>query len=239
MLGRHHRDVAGAIDEDAVAVEQPVDALEILLGEDEDLLQAREPAFGEVARQAADADVRVREPRAGQVVQVLEDVVAHRHQVEERGHRAHLHDRCGDAGHVVGDAVVLAQQRAQHDAAARDLDAEQLLDGLRVREAVVERGAVVQAVDVRNHLVIGVVLRLLLETAMQVAAMHVGSLHRLAVELGDDLDRSVRRRVRRADVDDDVAGVGAAIEVRCDGRAGVHGVTPVRYGTIGCSRSIG
>ena len=49
----------------------------------------------------------------------------------------------------------------------------------------------------------GVRLALLLEAAVQVAAVDVGAQHALAVELGDDLHRAVRRRVRRPDVDDD------------------------------------
>jgi hypothetical protein len=158
VLGRHLGHVARAADEDAVAVQHAVDAGHVLFGEDQDFFQPFEPAVGQVARQAADAHVRIGQPRAGEVVQVLEDVVAHRHQVQEGGHAAHFHHRSGHAGHVVGDAVVLGQQRAQHDAARRELDAQQLLHGIGIGEVVVQRRAVVEPVRVRNDVVVGVVL---------------------------------------------------------------------------------
>ena len=164
-----------------------------------------EPAVGQVARQAADAAVGVGDARAGERGEVLVDVVADHHEVEERRHRAQLHQRGRDAGEVIGDARVFGQQRAQVAAARRDLDAHQLLDRLAVGEVVDEPRAVVEAVDVRNEVVPGVGFALLLEAAVQVAAVHVDALDPLAVERGDDLDRAVRGRMRRADVDDDVA----------------------------------
>ena len=105
----------------------------------EDLVEAREPAVGQVAREPADAAVRVGDARAGQVGEVLVDVVADHHQVEERRHRAQLHQRGGDAGQVVGDARILGEQRAQVAAARRDLDAHQRLDRLAVGEVVDQR----------------------------------------------------------------------------------------------------
>ena len=119
-----------------------------------------------------------------------------------------------------------------------------LLDRLGVGEVVVHRRAVVEAVGVRDDVVVGVVLGFLLEAAVQVAAVDVGAHDLLAVELGDDLDRAVRRRVRRADVDDDVVRVGRVLERAADRRAVLpglllHGLAHLRYGTMGCSCSIG
>ena len=192
----------------------------------EDLLETREPAIGQVAREPADAAVAVRHPRAGEGGQVLVHVVADHHQVQERGHRAQLHERCGDAGEVVGDARVLGEQRAQVAAARRDLDAHQRLDRLAVGEVVDQRGAVVQAVDVRNEVVPGVRLALLLEAAMEVAAVHVDARDLLAFERGDHLQRAVRGRVRGADVDDDRVVAGAASKA---GRTGLG---------LSCPRSV-
>ena len=118
---------------------------------------------GQVVRQAADAAVAVGDAGAGQVGEVLVDVVADRDQVQERGHRAEFHQRGGDAGQVVGDARVLGQQRAQVPAARRNLDAHQLLDRLAVGEVVDQRRAVVEPVDVGDQVVPGVRLALLLE----------------------------------------------------------------------------
>ena len=110
-----------------------------------------EPAFRQIARQAADAAVRVGDARAGQVGQMLVDVVADHHQIEEGRHRAQFHQRCGHAREVIGDARVLGEQRAQVAAARRDLDAHQRLDGLAIGEVVDEPRAVVEAIDVRNQ----------------------------------------------------------------------------------------
>ena len=68
---------------------------------------------------------------------------------------------------------------------------------------MISAGAVVEPVDVGDQVVPGVDFALLLEAAVQVAAVHVDALHLLAVQRGDDLDRPVGRRVRRPDVDDD------------------------------------
>ena len=205
----------------------------------QDFLETHEPAVRQVAREAADAHVRIREPGARQVVHVLEDVVAHRHQVQERGHAAHFHDGGRDARAVVGDAVVFGQQRAQPDAAWRELDTQRFLHCFGIGEVVVHRRAVIEPVGVRDDVVVRVVLGFLLEAAVQVAAMHVCVHDLLAVDLRDDLDRAVRGRVRRADVDHHVVRMGRVLERAADGRAVLHrDAAYFRYGTMGCSRSI-
>ncbi len=238
---RDHADVAHAVDEDAVAVHQPVHAPDELLVLVEDPGEALEPAVRQVARESADPSVRVRDACAGQVGDVLVHVVADHDQVQERGHRAQLHQPRGDAGQMVDDPRVLGQQRAQVAAARRDPDVHQRLDRLAVREVVDQRRHVVEPVDVGNQVVPGVRLALLLEAAVQVAAVHVGAQHALAVELRDDLDRPVRRRVRRPDVDDDRVVTQRRLEGRADriGQRGFHGSRRhFRYGTSGCSWSL-
>jgi hypothetical protein len=104
----------------------------------QDLREPRQPAFRQVAREPADAAVRVGDARARQIREMLVDVIADHHQVEERRHGAQLHQRGGDAGQVVGDARILGEQRAEVAAARGDLDAHQRLDGLAIREVVDE-----------------------------------------------------------------------------------------------------
>jgi hypothetical protein len=93
----------------------------------------------------------------------------------------------------------------------------QLLDGLAVGKVVDQRRAVVQPVHVRNQVVPGVRFALLLEAAVQVAAMDVGAHHAFAIQLGNDLHRAVRGRVGRADVDDDRVFPLRALEDRAHG----------------------
>ena len=200
---RQHADVAHAVDEDAVAVHEPVHAIHERIHLVEDFFEALEPAVGQVARQTADAAVGVGDACARQCRDVLVDVIADRDEVQERRHRAQFHERGSDAGEVISDAGIFRQQRAQVAAARRDLDLHEFLDRFAVGEVVDQRGAVIQPIDVRDQVVPGVRLALLLEAAMQVAAVHVGANDALAGQLGHDLDRAVRRRVRRPDIDDD------------------------------------
>ena len=58
--GGEHADVAQAVDEDAVAIDQRVHASDELFVLQQDLAQPLEPAVGQVARQPADAAVACR-----------------------------------------------------------------------------------------------------------------------------------------------------------------------------------
>jgi hypothetical protein len=211
-----HADIAHAVDEDAVTVHQAVHAPDEVLVLHQDLREPLQPARRQVIGQPADTAIGIGHARAGCVGQVLVDVVANGDQVQECGHRAEFHQRGRHAGQVVGQARILGHQRADIAAARRDLDSHQGLDGLAVGEVVDQRGAVIEPVDVGNQVMPGVRFALLLESPVKVAAMHVGAHDPLAVELGDDLDRAVRRRMRRADVDDHVAFVGRFREGRAD-----------------------
>ena len=86
-------------------------------------------------------------------------------------------------------------------AALRDLDAEHLLDGPHVPDAVDHRGDVVQAVRVGDHLVPGVRLRHLLEAAVQIPDLRFGPRDPLAVQPRDQVNDAVGRGVRRPDRD--------------------------------------
>jgi hypothetical protein len=99
---------------------------------------------------------------------------------------------------VIAHARDLAADHAQVLAPLRHLDAEELLAGEGVADVVDDRRHVVQPVGVRERLVVEAALALLLEAAVEIADLHLGVLHGLAVELQVDPDRAVRRRMRRA-----------------------------------------
>ena len=90
----------------------------------------------------------------------------------------------GPLGHVVGDA-------------------EQLLDAEAVRGLLVQRRQVVHPRAERDALGPGAELHVLLDAGVQVADAAAGLGHRLAVDLEDQPEHAVRRRVLRAHVDDD------------------------------------
>ena len=83
----------------------------------------------------------------------------------------------------------------------RDLEAEQLLD--RQHEAVLHahRRAIIEPVEVGQRLGVGLVLDQLLGAAVEQADVRVDALDDLAVELHDQAEDAVRRRVLRAEVD--------------------------------------
>ena len=109
------------------------------------------------------------------------------------------------ADQVGGDAVELHEQDPHDLGLLRDvvLDVEQPLDAEHVGRLVVERRQVVHPGAERRALHPGAVLHVLLDAGVQVADAAAGLGHRLALELEDQPEHAVRRRVLRAHVDDD------------------------------------
>ena len=91
-----------------------------------------------------------------------------------------------------------------------DLDAEQLLDRRAVAEVVDQRRDVVEPVRVGDRVVVRARLAVLLEGPVEVADLHVGLHHRLAVQLREDTHDAVHRGMGRAHVDVEVLAPLAA-----------------------------
>ena len=85
---------------------------------------------------------------------------------------------------------------------------EELLDGQRQHQLVVERRQVVHAGDVGRPLDVGELLGRLLHAGVQVADDRLGAQHGLAVELDHESEHAVRRRVLGPHVDDHGLVVG-------------------------------
>ena len=102
-------------------------------------------------------------------------------------------------------------------AAARHLEAEQLLDAQAEGVLLVHRRAIVEPVEVRDVLEVGARLHQLLGAAVQQADMRVDALDDLAVELEHETQHAMRRRMLRAEVDGEVAWRGG---IRCRARSG-------------------
>ena len=95
-------------------------------------------------------------------------------------------------------AADLAIEHADELAAARNLDAEQLLDRQREGVLLVHRRDIVEPVEIGHVLQIGARLHQLLGAAMQQADMRIDALDHLAVELQHQAQHAVRRRMLRA-----------------------------------------
>ena len=88
------------------------------------------------------------------------------------------------------------------------VDAEQLLDRQAEGVLLVHRRDIVEPVEIRDRLQIGLVLDQLLGAAMQQADMRIDALDDLAVELQHQAQHAVRRRMLRPEIDGEVAERG-------------------------------
>ncbi len=94
----------------------------------------------------------------------------------------------------------LAHDHAQVLPAKGHLDAEQPLDRQREAEVVEERRQVVHPVRVRDALLVGVALEVLLEPGVEVADIGTALTHHLAVEIEHQAQHPVRRGMHRPHV---------------------------------------
>jgi len=112
----------------------------------------------------------------------------------------------------------LAVEHADELSPARHGDAEQTLDGQRIGVLLVHRRHVVEAVEVRHGLQIGLVLDQLLGAAMQQADMGIDALDHFAVQLQHQTQHAVRGGMLGAEIDRELA------IVHVGGGGGAHGV---------------
>ena len=83
--------------------------------------------------------------------------------------------------------------------AARHLDAEQFFGGETEGVLLVHRRDIVEPVEIRDRLQIGLVLDQLLGAAMQETDMRIDARDHLAVEFQHQTQHAVRRRMLRAE----------------------------------------
>ena len=103
------------------------------------------------------------------------------------------------------DAADLAIEHADQLAAARHLDAEQLLGRHAEGVLLVHRRDVVEPVEIRDRLQIGLLLDQLLGAAVKQADMRVDAGDDFAVKLQDQTQHAVRSRMLGPEVDGEIA----------------------------------
>ena len=99
----------------------------------------------------------------------------------------------------------LAVENADQLAATRHLDAQQLFGRKAKGVFLVHRGDIVEPVEIRDRLQIGLLLDQLLGAAMQEADMRIDALDHLSVQFQDEAQNSVSGRMLRSEVDRKVA----------------------------------
>ena len=114
--------------------------------------------------------------------------------------RADIEREGGEVQEMIEDARDLGEQHADIFGARRRLDAEQLFDREREGMLLAHRRDVIEPVEIRHRLEIGLVLDQLLGAAMQQADMRIGALDHLAVHLEHEAQHAVRRRMLRPEI---------------------------------------
>ncbi len=115
--------------------------------------------FIDLVLRSADAEHVRRQPRAAIVLENLQYLFALAKGVQEDGHRADIERVSTQPEQMAGDAVQLRHDDADVLRARRRRDAEHLLDGFAVSETIGNRRDVVHAIERRNKLAVGLMLR--------------------------------------------------------------------------------
>ena len=156
---------------------------------------------------AADAEIRRVHARAGGALVKHHQLFAFLKTPQRRGQRADVHRLRGDVEQMRQDAADLAIQHADQLPAARHRDAEQLFRREAEGVLLIHRRDVIEPVEIRDRLQIGLVLDQLFGAAMQQADMRIDARNDFAVEFQHQTQHAVRRRMLRSEVDGEVAKV--------------------------------
>ena len=198
--GRHRIHIPGAVDEDAVLLDQAhhlVDGRIDVGDRTQDI--GLEAGIG-VAVHPADAGDRVGQAGAAELLPDRVDLFAAVEEVPEVGQGAEV-DQVGEHAHqVVDDARQFEQDDPQGDATLGDADPEHALGRLAEADVVHHRAAVVEAVGEGQHHLVGALLDHLLETAVQIAHLADRGDDALALDRGAQAQGAVGGRVARPDI---------------------------------------
>ena len=160
----------------------------------------------QVVLQAAGADETGHHPRAGDLLEEIEQHLPLAEAVEEGAERAEVDRLRAEPDEMAGEATQLAEQDADHPRPLGNLHLHQPLDGERVGEIHVQRREVVDAIGQRDGLPVGLALHRLLDAGVQVADLRLARKDRLAVQFEDEPQDAVRARMLRPHVDLHPAG---------------------------------
>ncbi len=156
---------------------------------------------------AADTEVRRMHARAGGALVEHHQLFALFETPQRRGQRADVHRLRGDVEQMRQQPADLAIEHADQLAAARHLDAEQFFGGEAERVLLVHRRDIVEPVEIRDRLQVGLVLDQLLGAAMQKTDMRIDARDHLAVQFEHQTQHAMRGRMLRTKVDGEVTKV--------------------------------
>ena len=127
---------------------------------------------------------------------------------ERRSERADVHRLRRDVEQVRQNPPDLGIEHADQLRALRHLDPEQLFDRQAERVLLIHRRDVVEPVEIRHRLQVGLVLDQLFGAAVEQADMGIDALHHFAIELEHQTKHAVRGRMLRTEIDGEIAQLG-------------------------------
>ena len=154
---------------------------------------------------AADAEERCMHARAGRALIEHHQLFAFLETPQRRRQRTDVHRLRGHVQEMRQDAADLAVEHADQLRPPRHLDAEQLFRGETECVFLIHRRDIVEPVEIRDRLQIGLGLDQLLGAAMQKSDMRIDTFDDFAVKLQHQAQHAVRGRMLRAEVDGEIS----------------------------------
>ena len=124
---------------------------------------------------------------------------------QRRGERADIHRLRGDVEEMRQQPADLAIEHADDLRAPRHGEAEQLFRREAERVLLIHRRDIIEPVEIRDRLQIGLLLDQLFGAAMQQADMRIDALDHFAIELEHEAQHAVGRRMLRPEIDREIA----------------------------------
>ena len=183
VVERHHADIDIALLEDAVLGEQGLD----VVADFEERVAKGIDVGDELGRQilmhAAGTEIGGMHAATGSALVEHHQLLALLEAPERRRERADIQGLRRDVEEMRQQPPDLGIEHADELAALRHGHADELLDRERIGMLLVHRRDIVEPVEIRQRLEIGLVLDQLLGAAMQQADMRIDAVDHLAVEL--------------------------------------------------------
>src|SRR6476469_2868715 len=211
VLELHDADSDIALLEDAVAGEQALDVVAHFEEGVAEGVDVGHELWRKILVHAAGTDVSRMHAAAARPLVEHHQLLALLKAPERRRQRADVRGLRGDVEAVGEEPAYLRIEHADELGALRDGDADELLHRERVGVLLVHRRHVVEAVEIRQRLEIGLVLDQLLGAAMEQPDMRIDAFDNLAVELEHEAQQAVRGRVLRPEIDGEFAVVALTL----------------------------
>ena len=213
LLGGHDADVDAAFLENAVLGQQPLDVVDRLrerVAKGQDVL--REPGRQVKMHPARTKIIRVQaRPRSALVK--LHQPLALLEAPQKRGQRADIQRERADAQQVIENTGNFGEHHANVLGARRRRDAHQLFNRQRESVLLAHWRHVIEPVEIRDRLQIGLVFDQLFGAAVEQPDMRVDPLDDLAVHFEDQPHHAMRRRMLRPEIHREILDVRRAFEL--------------------------